>query len=338
MPGSQGSRLPSSQVHAFGVSIAPWHLSASVEKIFASLGQTPETDDVAEKRVSMNSQSRPTKNEKRQEARDKARTLREAQSKKAKRNKVLVQSSLAVGIIAIIAVITVFIISSLRPPGPGPLNMQSDGIKIGEGFVPVSTPALAPEEAPTPSAENPEGIPAIDIFIDYSCPACGQFEALYGPLFRTWLENGTATVEYHPLAFRDAQTAGTRYASRAANSVACVAEHSPNTFFDYSDLLLASQPVPPTKFELSDDEMVALVGTAGASNLDLIETCIREETFENWVSGATARAMSTGPIPVRNSEIPLVVSTPTVLVNGKEYQAEIHGDLASFVASLETSG
>ena len=286
----------------------------------------------------MNSESRPTKNEKRQEARDKARTLREAQSKKAKRNKVLVQSSLAVGIIAVIAVVTVFIISSLRPPGPGPLNMQSDGIKIGQGFVAVSTPALAAEEAPTPSAENPEGIPAIDIFIDYSCPACAQFESVYGPLFRTWLENGTATVEYHPLAFRDAQTAGTRYATRAANSVACVAEHSPSNFFDYSDLLLASQPVPPTKYELTDDEMVELVSASGATNVELIESCIKDETFANWVSAATARAMSTGPLPVRNSEIPLVMGTPAVLVNGKEYQPEIHGDLASFVASLETSG
>ena len=40
---------------------------------------------------------------------------------------------------------------------------------------------------------------------------------------------------------------------------------------------------------------------------------------------------------MRNSEIPLVVGTPTVLVNGKEYQPEIHGDLASFLASLEES-
>ena len=286
----------------------------------------------------MNSESRPTKNEKRQEARDKARTLREAQSKKAKRNKVLIQSSLAVGVIAIIAVVAVFIISSLRPPGPGPLNMQSDGIKIGQGFVAVSTPALVAEEAPTPSAANPEGVPAINIFIDYSCPACAQFESMYGPLFRTWLENGTATIEYHPLAFRDAQTAGTRYATRAANSAACVAEHSPNNFFQYSEILLASQPVPPAKFELTDDELVQLVGLSRAENVEAIEQCIKDETFANWVSSATARAMSTGPLPVRNSEIPLVMGTPTVLVNGKEYQPEIHGDLASFVASLETSG
>jgi hypothetical protein len=84
--------------------------------------------------------------------------------------------------------------------------------------------------------------------------------------------------------------------------------------------------------------MVELVSASGATNVELIESCIKDETFANWVSAATARAMSTGPLPVRNSEIPLVMGTPTVLVNGKEYQPEIHGDLASFVASLETSG
>jgi protein-disulfide isomerase len=47
--------------------------------------------------------------------------------------------------------------------------------------------------------------------------------------------------------------------------------------------------------------------------------------------------MSTGPVPVKNSEIPLVKGTPTVLVNGKEFQPQVHGDLQSFVASLEES-
>jgi protein-disulfide isomerase len=281
--------------------------------------------------------SRPTKNQKRQEARDKARALREANSKKSKRKKVLVQGSLALGVVGVIAIVTVLIISSLRPPGPGPANMQSDGIKIGENYSAVRTPALAAEEEPTPSEANPEGVPAINVFIDYSCPACAQFESVYGPLFRNWLENGTATVEYHPLSFRDAQTAGTRYATRAGNSAACVAEHSPDSFFDFSELLLASQPQPPAKYELTDDELVAVVSASGADNVELIEQCIRDETFANWVSRATARAMSTGPLPVRNSEIPLVMGTPTVLVNGKEFQPEVHGDLASFVASLETS-
>jgi len=282
-------------------------------------------------------ESKPTKNQKRQEARDKARALREQQAKKSKRSKVVIQSSLAVGVIGVIALVTVLIISSLRPPGPGPANMQSDGIKIGQGLIAERTPALLPDELPVPSAANADGVPAINIFVDYSCPACAQFESIYGELLRTWAESGTATVEYHLLSFRDAQTAGTRYATRSANSAACVAEFAPDSFFTYNDLLLRSQPVPPASYELTDDQMVQLVGAAGAENLSEIEACIVGETFSNWVSQATARAMSTGPLSVRNSEIPLVVGTPTVLVNGKEFQPEIHGDLASFVASLEES-
>lgn len=282
-------------------------------------------------------ESKPTKNQKRQEAREKARALREEASKKSKRNKIILQSSLAVGVIGVIALVTVLIISSLRPPGPGPANMQSDGIKIGQGLIAERTPALLPDELPVPSEANDNGVPAINIFVDYSCPACAQFESVYGELLRTWADSGTATVEYHILSFRDAQTAGTRYATRAGNAAACVADASPDSFFAFNDLLLRSQPVPPASYELTNDQMVQLAGAAGASNLEQIETCIQEETFSNWVAQATARAMSTGPVPVRNSEVPLIMGTPSVLVNGKEYQPEIHGDLASFVASLEES-
>lgn len=280
---------------------------------------------------------RPTKNEKRQEAREKARALRERQSKKSKRNKVLIQGSLAVVVVTVVAVVTVLILTSLRPPGPGPANMQSDGIKIGEGFQAVRTPALLPDELPTPSGENPDGVPAISIFIDYSCPACAQFEAINGPLFATWLQNGTATVEYHILSFRDAQTAGTRFATRAGNSAACVAEHSPDNFFVFSELLLANQPQAPTRVELTNGELLQVAQASGVSNLPAVESCINDETFANWVGQATDRAMKTGPLSVRNSEIPLVTGTPTVLVNGREYRPEIHGDLATFVASLEES-
>jgi protein-disulfide isomerase len=278
---------------------------------------------------------RPTKNEKRQEAREKARALREEQSKKAKRNKVLIQGSLAAGILIAITIVTVLIISSLRPPGPGPANMLSDGIKIGEGLKAVRTPALLPDELPRVSEANPEGIPAINIFIDYSCSGCAGFEARNGQLLRTWLENGTATVEYHILSFRDAQTAGTRYATRAGNSAACVAEHSPDSFFDFNELLLVNQPIPPDRFELTNAELLQVAQASGASNLDAIQSCINDETFSSWVAEATARAMRTGPVPVRATEIAVVTATPTVLVNGRLLPPG--ADLAAFVASLEES-
>ena len=280
------------------------------------------------------SEPRPTKNQKRQEAREKARALREQHSRQSKQRKIILQTSLAVGVVAAIAAITFFVTSSITPPGPGPRNMASDGIKIGAGFVAERTPALEAGATPIVSAENPEGVAAIDIFVDYSCPACAQFEAVYSELFNTWLESGTVTIEYHPLAFRDPQTAGQRYATRAGNAAVCVADHSPDDYFRASESLLLNQPTPPESVSLSDDELVALVSGSGAQNMDAIEQCIRDETFASWLEEATIRAMGTGPIPVRNSAITVVQGTPTVLVNGQEYVGRSPADLQAFVASI----
>lgn len=276
-----------------------------------------------------------TKNDRRQEAREKARQLREQQSKQAKRKKIILQSSLVAGTIAVIGVVTFFIVSSITPPGPGPLNMQSDGIKIGEGYVAERTPALEPDQLPVMTEENANGVPNIVIFVDYSCPACAQFEQIYSPMLRTWVESGTATVEYHPLSFRDAQTAGQRYATRSANAAACVANFAPDSFFDFTELLFLNQPVPPESVSLSDDQLKDLVAQSGAENQADITSCIDDETFVDWVENATRRAMQTGPLPVKNAEIPVVMGTPTVLVNGKEYSGRSPADLAAFVASLE---
>ena len=280
------------------------------------------------------SEPRPTKNQKRQEAREKARELREQQSKKSKQKKFILQSSIGLAVIAVIAVVAFFMTSSVTPEGPGPRNMASDGIKIGQGFIAERTDALQPGDAPVLSSENPEGVAAISIFVDYSCPACANFEVVYSELLRTWVDTGTATVEYHPLSFRDPQTAGTRYATRSGNAAACVADIDPDSYFDYSEALLFNQPVPPEQVSLSDDELVALAEGAGVENIDQVEACIKDETFAGWLEDATMRAMGTGPVSVRNSEVPVIRGTPTVLVNGKEYVGTSPADLAAFVASV----
>jgi protein-disulfide isomerase len=283
------------------------------------------------------SEPRQTKNERRAEAREKARQLREQESKKSKRKKVILQSSLVVGTLAIIGVVTFFVMSSITPPGPGPLNMQADSIKLSQGFIAERTPALEPEQLPVLPQANGDQTPHISIFVDYSCPACKQFEEIHNPLLRTWLESGTVTVSYHPIAFRDAQTAGQRYATRAANSAACVANFAPDNFFDYSEVLLASQPTPPEAVSLSNNDLIALTESVVPADVaGDIAQCIRDETFSNWVGESTRRAMQTGPLPVKNAEIPLVTRSPTILVNGKFYTWSSNpADLAAFVAQIE---
>jgi hypothetical protein len=277
---------------------------------------------------------RQTKNEKRQEAREKARQLREQQARQSKQRKVLVQSSVAVAVVAVIALVAYFITSSVPEEVSGPRNMQSDGLKIGQNFEAVRTPGLEPGATPVVSEANAEGIAAIDVFVDYSCPHCGDFEEVYSDQFRAWLEQGTVTVEYHPLSVLDPQTAGQRYSTRAANVAACVADIEPDSFFEVNEALLLNQPARSGKVSYSDADLLGFVESAGVSNLSEVESCIKDERFAGWVEEATLRAMGTGPVPVRDSEISAVQGTPTVLVNGKSYQGASPADLAAFVASI----
>ena len=76
---------------------------------------------------------RPSKNERREQAREQARELREAARKKEKRNRILLQSGIIVGILAVAAVVVLIIVSSVKPASPGPQNMASDGLLIQAG-------------------------------------------------------------------------------------------------------------------------------------------------------------------------------------------------------------
>ncbi|MET0853309.1 MAG: thioredoxin domain-containing protein [Microterricola sp.] len=273
---------------------------------------------------------RPTKNQRREAAREKARELRVQQKKKDRRNKVLLQSGIAVGIVAVIAVISLIVVNSFRPEGPGPANMASDGILIGEGLVAVRTPALAADAKPIPSQPDESGAVAdIRVWVDYLCPFCGDFERTNSEQIQGWLESGAATLEVHPLATQTSKSAGTKYSLRAANAAACVANYSPDDFFVFNSAMFIDQPQENTA-ALNNDEIKQRIKDAGVSNLSKINTCIDDEQFKGWVLDATDRAL-VGPLP--NTELEKVSGTPTVLVNGKQYIGSLEDpkEFAAFV-------
>ena len=261
--------------------------------------------------------ARPSKNERRAEAREKARQLRQEQQKKERRTRLLLQGGVALAAVAIIAVIALVLVNSVRPEGPGPRNMASDGIRIGEGLVAVPTPALAPDDRPVTSEANPPGVVDIQIFVDYLCPICGEFEAENGDLIRTLVESGAATVEYRPIAILTNMSAGTQYSLRAANAAACVANYDPDTFFDVNEALFAAQPEEGSA-GLDDEQLLDVIESAGASSSRL-EQCIADRTFRSWVQAATDRAV-TGPLAIRGVKIDAIPGTPTVLVNGQVFE------------------
>lgn len=261
--------------------------------------------------------ARPSKNERRAEAREKARQLRKEHEKKEFRTRLLLQGGVALAAVAIIAVIALVLVNSVRPEGPGPRNMASDGIRIGEGSMAVATPALAAGDRPVVSEANPDGIVDIQIVVDYLCPICREFEEANADFIRTLVESGAATVEYRPIAILTGRSAGTEYSLRSANAAACVADASPDSFVDFHESLFAEQPEEGGP-GLDDSRLIELAAAAGASST-AVETCITDRRFESWVKAATTRAQ-TGPLAIRDVEVEGIVGTPSVFVNGQVYE------------------
>ncbi|MEO6826303.1 MAG: thioredoxin domain-containing protein [Microbacteriaceae bacterium] len=281
--------------------------------------------------------SRPSKNARREAAREKARALREAQKKKDRRNRVLLQGGIGVAVLAVLAIVAFVIVTSIRPPASGPKNMASDGIVIGKGLKAIPTAALSPNASPVPSIpDSTASVVNIRTYIDYLCPYCGQFEKTNAKQLADLAKSGAGTIEVHPIALLTSHSQGTKYSQRAANAAACVANYSPDQFYAFHISLFENQP-QENSAGLTSKKLKDMVKAAGAKNLSSIDSCIDDGKFNGWVQSATDRAIS-DPIP--NSDLKKFTGTPTVLVNGKQYTGSLTSskEFAAFVlqASSDT--
>jgi len=268
-----------------------------------------------------------SKNQRREAAREKARQLRDDQKKKDRRSRFILQGSIIVALIAVVVVVALVLVNSSAPAGPGPKNMASGGIQLSQGAIATETAARPAGADPIPNERDEEaGTLDIQMYVDYLCPVCGSFEATNGDYITSLLDNGKTTVEIHPIAILDRLSQGQKYSTRATNAAACVANYSPNQFYDFHNLLFANQPAENTA-GLGDDQLIDLTTQAAVKSPDRVASCIKDQQFRKWVGDMTARALN-GPI---NDNVEKVTGTPTVLVNGLKYEGSV-SDLASFQA------
>src|SRR6478735_11616486 len=237
--------------------------------------------------------SGPSKRDRREEARETARKMREEAAKKAKRRKVVVQSSVIVGIIAVLAIIGVVVFTSVGAGGSAanPKNMASGGILLESPTKAVTTPAIASGAKPTPTKMELDGKTAhIQIWLDYQCPYCDQFETTNDPQIKQWLEEGSATLEIHPVAILDSSQIK-QYSTRAGAAAACVANSQPSKFWDVNSALFANQPDEQTGGGLSNSEILKVFKDAGVES-DAITKCVNDQTYAKFVTNRTQSAVS----------------------------------------------
>lgn len=299
------------------------------------------------------SKERLTKNERRAQGREQARLAREQEKKRAKRNRLFVQGGVAVGVVAILAIVGIVITQSMQPAGPGPANMASGGVVFGKDLKVVTGPRLESGEARKAVQTDRSKLPLdVTIFNDYMCPACGAFEQQYGDKLESYIGSGDMTLQVYPINFLDSSSLGTKYSTRAANLISCVVEKQPDSAFKLHNLLLSKEVQPAEgTVGLSDSKLLEQAKAAGADVNDELKQCVKSKPFAGFISANYTAVSEDGVqglakgarmlMPGSSTELQpkdkpqRLVSTPTVIVNGQQWDPNRDGDLEAYLLKIK---
>ena len=144
----------------------------------------------------------------------------------------------------------------------------------------------------------------VQVFVDYMCPYCGQFDRANGEDLATLVAAGSIRLDLHPMSFLD-KASTSQYSTRAANAVVTVAKKSPGQVLDFHNALFASQPSEGSA-GLSDDLLKSLAAQVGVP-ATVANTFAAGENAA-WIQAATQADFAAG-----------ITGTPTILINGQKY-------------------
>ncbi|MFC4222644.1 DsbA family protein [Lysinibacter cavernae] len=204
------------------------------------------------------------------------------------------------------------------------VDNSSDKTDKGSSSSSDSDEVKVPSIAKDGGLEVGTGLNEIDVWVDYQCSHCRDFEESNGDYLTTLVETDNATVRIHPLYFLD-RGAVDGSSFRAGNALACVADQSPDVMLEYSAKLFAAD-------KWSDQIFVELADDLDVSGVD---SCIEDLTFGPWLTESMKDAMEGDSLPA-TTEIERVQSTPTVVVNGAVYKGDPKSNSA-FVSFFEAN-
>jgi protein-disulfide isomerase len=194
--------------------------------------------------------------------------------------------------------------------------------RAGVGGSLVATHADAENGVTVGSAKAPV---TVDVYEDFQCPLCNDFEQENGPTITTLITDGKISVNYHTMAFLDSSSNGNRYSSRAANAALCASDENASVFLTFHATLYGkdsagnnNQPAEGTSGR-SDDALIAFGTTAGVTGASTFSSCVQGETHKALVEAITDEASKKG-----------VNGTPTFFIDGKQFTA----DKSKFIGTL----
>lgn len=250
----------------------------------------------------------PSKKDRRQVAREAARSARQAELKAQKRKRRRTIAIVTVIAVLVLAGLGVAIYSTVRAN-------QQDQAEV------VTPPGVAAE---TPYLTIGEGETEIHVYTDFMCPYCGQFSAANGSELAQMATNDDITMLYSPRSMLDPMSTSQDYSSRSAAAATAVWVESPEMFLEYEALLYQNQPAEGSA-GLSDAQLVELAEQVGAS----AETAqaIEDHTYIPWIQQVVE--------PAAASE---TQGTPALFIEGEEFTGDMYAPGVAASAVAEAAG
>lgn len=250
---------------------------------------------------------------------------------------------------AIIVGIMLLIVSATPTAGGGSISAPGQSGTNAEivwprnmatGAVTFTADGVAPSDAPGSEAPEPTDSIAtkhrVQLYVDYRCPYCGQFESTNGATLDQIVSSGQVTLELTPLSFLD-RIGTDYYSSRAAGALACVADAQPEAAWDVNRHLFdrSVQPAESTP-GLDNDALIDAVD-AGAGGLnDDARSCIETEKFVPFAQALNSWAFA-NPVPHAEDPDLAITGTPFVVVDGVPYSGALD-DSGAFTKFLAGQG
>ena len=155
-----------------------------------------------------------------------------------------------------------------------------------------------------PAAANLK-VPTVDVYADFQCPICGQFEATFGPTLTSLAKAGEIKYVVHMMSFLDTNL-GNDSSKRATNAAACAADAG--KFGEYHSAVFAGQPAKEGD-GYTDAQLTEFAKTAGITGTALTtwQKCTSSGQHNQYVADVADTSGKAG-----------ITSTPTLKLNGKE--------------------
>lgn len=158
----------------------------------------------------------------------------------------------------------------------------------------------------------------VELFEDFSCPHCAEFEAEAPELLEPYLKQDQIRVVYYPMTLDSFTRAGTGN-ELAANAFGCAAdEEGEANAAAYHKTLFAN---PQNQQNWSETVLIDLAKQSGIDS-DKFDACVKNDSFNEWVRSIDQTATDMG-----------VSGTPSAFVNGEQVDYQSMDELVEGIRS-----